>query len=380
MTISNSRLKFDMTELANEILDSMDQSLFERDDTTFLDPAMAGGQLLKAVEVRLLEHGHSEENISKRVTGVSENPLHAGFARKTNDLLCQIVTKESIDMEFQPDVVLVNPPFQNPNSKSSSGKLWGKFVENSFERVAEGGTVAVICPNSWTKGEVSPQGNGKLLKLLSENNTIRVNNGDCGKHFPNFGVTFSYFVAEKKENEGMCTLLQNGLESEFDMSKCRFIPKNLEVIDLVHKFFSHEAFNSTLITNTRNHHIEFSNRGKTEVVTNGKLKMAKRTEYDDDPKVTIPWANTFDKVMYGEFVAGDSNLVFPCEKNQMENLIGVLTSKLYQFCNNQLRMAHHNEAARMFPAVDIDRSWNDEQLYAHFELTEEEIEYVEQSS
>jgi len=40
-------------------------------------------------------------------------------------------------------------------------------------------------------------------------------------------------------------------------------------------------------------------------------------------------------------------------------------------------MAHHNEAARMFPAVDINRSWTDEELYAHFELTQEEIEYVE---
>lgn len=285
----------------------------------------------------------------------------------------QITMEE--DMKF--DLVIGNPPFQNPNSNSSSGKLWGRFVEFAFESVDEGGIVAMITPNSWTKGEVSPQGNGKLLKLLSGNNTLYVNNRDCGKHFPNVGVTFSYFITQKGNNSGPATLVQNGVESEFDMSTCRFIPKNLEVIDLVHKFFSHEAFDNTLITNTRNHHIDFSNRGKTEVVTNGKLKKAKRTQYDEDPKVTIPWANTFDKVMYGEFVAGDSNLVFPCEKNQMENLIGVLTSKLYQFCNDQLRMAHHNEAARMFPAVDINRSWTDEELYAHFGLTEEEIAYVE---
>ena len=168
-----------------------------------------------------------------------------------------------------------------------------------------------------------------------------------------------------------------GVQSEFDMSACRFIPKNLEALELVHKFFSREAFENYLITNTRNHLIDFSDRGKTEVVTNGKVKMAKRTEYDEDAKVVIPWANTFDKVMYGEFVAGDSCLVFPCKKKEMSRLTNVLTSKLYQFCNAQLRMAQHNEASRMFPMVDLSRDWTDAELYEHFGLTDKEIEYVE---
>ena len=62
-----SRIKLDTTSVVNVLLDCVDQTLFERDDTTFLDPAMAGGQFLKAVEDRLRSHGHSDENISNRV-------------------------------------------------------------------------------------------------------------------------------------------------------------------------------------------------------------------------------------------------------------------------------------------------------------------------
>jgi hypothetical protein len=36
------RLKFDLQELANSILDQLPKEVFESDSTTFLDPSMAG--------------------------------------------------------------------------------------------------------------------------------------------------------------------------------------------------------------------------------------------------------------------------------------------------------------------------------------------------
>ena len=128
MTIHNSRLKFDLGEIANEILDRVDQSLFESGDTTFLDPAMAGGQMLKSLEDRLRQFGHSDENISKRVFGVSENPLHNGFARKKNNLVGHIFKQGELDDGMKFNLGLVNPPF-------SLGKklLYPEFFEKGLE-------------------------------------------------------------------------------------------------------------------------------------------------------------------------------------------------------------------------------------------------------
>ena len=167
---------------------------------------------LRRLKRNFVRDGHSEKNISSRVFGYSANLIAAKYSRNQHNLVAQIEVADflEVDMILKPDVIIGNPPFQNPNSKSSSGKLWGKFVEKSFDIVNDGGTVALITPNSWTKGEVSPQGNGKLLKLLADNNTNYITNGDVGKYFPNVGVTFSYFITEKRGNEGTCLLTQNG--------------------------------------------------------------------------------------------------------------------------------------------------------------------------
>lgn len=147
--IQNSRLKFDIIELANEMLDQLDPSLFERKDTTFLDPAIAGGQMLRAVEDRLRACGHTDENISKRVFGVYENLLHIGFARKKNNLACQIIDHNIITekgMKF--DVTIGNPPFSLVNKKGGRGR--GKDLYPDFYRnaITNSDVVAMIMPNT----------------------------------------------------------------------------------------------------------------------------------------------------------------------------------------------------------------------------------------
>jgi len=276
------------------------------------------------------------------------------------------------------DLTITNPAFQNSNPEASSGKLWPQFVKKAFEVTKPEGTVAMITPNSWTKGEVSPHGSGGLLKLFASYDTKVINNKDCSKYFPKVGVTFSYFVVRKSTPTGVTKVIQDEMETTVDLSKVRFLPKNVKCLDLVHKFFNNETFDNHLITNTRNKYMKLSeNKKKYKVCSNGKISYTTRTQYDNDLKVCLPWANLLDKTVGGRMVAGDSTLVFPCNRGEMRNLKSVLTSKLYRFCNDQLKMAHHNEAARLFPKVDLSRSWTDEELYDHFGLTKEERRFCE---
>lgn len=277
------------------------------------------------------------------------------------------------------DVILTNPPYQNSNSEASSGKLWGKFYKKVHDLTTDDGYYAAISPNSWTKGEVSPRGNGKILKMITSNQPIKIVNRDVGEHFPGIGVTFSYAVVQKTPAHTTTTVTQNHETIDVDLSTCRFIPRDIRMLDAVHRFYSHPAFDNFLITNTRNPNIAFDDNGSIQIVTNGNIKLASSCPYDSDPKVIIPWANPFTKIRSGKIIAGNTCLVFPCEDHQTKNLHDIFNSKLYQYMNEQLKMAAHNEACRLFPKVDIDRAWTDAELYAHFGLTDEEIEIVEQS-
>jgi site-specific DNA-methyltransferase (adenine-specific) len=64
---------------------------------------------------------------------------------------------------------------------------------------------------------------------------------------------------------------------------------------------------------------------------------------------------------------------------QAEVLRSVLTSKLYTFMvgffvtSNRLT----NYAVTNCPEVDLTRTWTGDELYAHFGLTQEEIDFIE---
>ena len=75
-----SRLKFEIDPLVAEILDHLPESVWTSTSTTFFDPAIGGGQFVRAIEQRLRRYGHSDANIRKRVFGFEESNLHIRFA------------------------------------------------------------------------------------------------------------------------------------------------------------------------------------------------------------------------------------------------------------------------------------------------------------
>ena len=63
------RITLDYDALADEIVTNIPEKHFMSETDTFLDPAFAGGQFLKAVARRLNKYGHSLENIRSRLFG-----------------------------------------------------------------------------------------------------------------------------------------------------------------------------------------------------------------------------------------------------------------------------------------------------------------------
>lgn len=113
-----SRMKFEIDSLVNEMLDQVPSSVWASDSTTFLDPAIGGGQFVNAIEQRLRSHGHNDQNIRKRVFGLEDSNLHIRYAVNKHKLVGQYAKKPyekflKLDDTMKFDIIVGNPPFNN---------------------------------------------------------------------------------------------------------------------------------------------------------------------------------------------------------------------------------------------------------------------------
>jgi hypothetical protein len=136
-----SRLKFEFDPLITEILDQFPDTIWESKTTTFLDPAMGGGQIVHKIEEKLRTFGHSDKNISKRVFGYETNILRVNFAINKHKLIGQYSVKEFLTAEEVADkfdIIVGNPPY-------TDGKkiLYSHYFTKALQ-VAK--TAAIIMP------------------------------------------------------------------------------------------------------------------------------------------------------------------------------------------------------------------------------------------
>lgn len=139
------RLKFDITPLVDEILDRLPSDVWSNPTTTFLDPALGGGQFVRAIENRLRIAGHSNENISKRVYGFESNRMRINFAVNKYKLVGNYSNADFLDGEVNMkfDVVVGNPPYTQ-----GTKYLYRYFFEKSLEISDKVAMVMPYQPNS----------------------------------------------------------------------------------------------------------------------------------------------------------------------------------------------------------------------------------------
>jgi predicted RNA methylase len=234
-----SRIKFELGPVVDQILNRLPEEVWTSKTTTFLDPAMAGGQFVREVERRLLAAGHSKKNVANRVFGYEQYEHQVCYAVNKYKLIGNYkVTnflKESIDMKF--DVVLMNPPYTDGQIM-----LYTKFFERALEL---GETVASVMP----------------LDLQSKHDKLKFHNERVLKHqefisdniSDYFNVAYDnlHYVIAKKSIENVITEIKDPLDDmpllfvdrprlkpikgDTDIAMGDEVPNGVDVIFKVHK-------------------------------------------------------------------------------------------------------------------------------------------------
>ena len=106
--------------------------------------------------------------------------------------------KEIENMDF--DVVIGNPPYNDPTKKDKNNKLWHSFIHKSFKSLLKpGGILALVTPSS----VIASTGFGKkFLSDVSTKYNMRYINYDTNDHFNDIGVSICSWVVVDESYQG----------------------------------------------------------------------------------------------------------------------------------------------------------------------------------
>jgi hypothetical protein len=292
------------------------------------------------------------------------------------------ITNLETDMRF--DVVVGNPPYQTGNGESG-GKhsLWRKFIKKSFELCDNNGYIGIVCPGFPYKAK-------DIGKYFKENTPLVLNN-DVSSYFPGIGSDIKYWIV-KKGNHNLPFVVDgqiwtNGLE--YDPTIPVIVTLIRKKIDKFDKFECKQdrGYSSTQLKNDDNDYFTHPTRKSIYPIRHGSINkvcyVKEPTECHTKRKVMMvfsgyPAFEYYDETTPMSSCYQMSGYIQVANKKEGNALIKLYSSKLYTWLSNPFNKGTFKGVVNYsLPKVDLNKSWSDEELYTHFNLTPEEIDYIE---
>jgi hypothetical protein len=298
------------------------------------------------------------------------------------------------------DVILTNPPFQDSVKRNSTPhKLWIDFTKAVFERLlADDGILCQVSPASFG----SPS--NVVLDLMREYQTL-VLRTDTEGHFrragANVGSTFSDYAIRKAPTQATKTRV-SASSGEFDMQldlSIWYLPNDLCQTSIsIHRKVIFQTEKKLLVQwdYVTCHNIRrYARRGKeatlSEVAhedfpfpvyhTNNKIWWTSvRPDWSTQPKVVWSRSGYMKPVPdSGQYCVTDmAYFILTDTPEQAEILAANMQVELFQYIYKTAKWSGYGNE-RVFaalPYLPSDRFLTDEDAYALFGLTDEEVSYV----
>lgn len=351
----------------------------------------------------------SEGNIFYPVneTTLNTEDTHYPFINKTNHKIINKIKEGK--MKF--DIIIGNPPYQKSDGghSASAQPIYHYFIENAI--MLDPKYITMITPSRWFAG-------GKGLsnfrkKMLTEKRISKlIDFKDSTLCFPNVSIEggVNYFLWDRK-HKGKCEVTNQS--KEYKLTKERylddydiFIRDNLsidilnKVLKNSNKYFS-EFVSFTkpygLRTNFKNYKTykeentsiiygrNFKGYVKNELIPN-------KTNSYDSFKIFLGMAyggggKTPNNITGRPFIGRPQEIctetylsIGPFQKeSEAENVLSYMKTKFFRFMLSFRKNTQHitKDRFNFVPLLDTTKKWSDNELYEFFNLSKEEIEYIE---
>lgn len=275
-------------------------------------------------------------------------------------------TQLEFNMKF--DVIIGNPPFQSTEDGSKRKKMWVQFAEKAINMSEY---VVFVTPTAWQKS------NSKYFKdIAGKIKPKLVAYGDANKHF-NVGEDIGYWIRDNNTTSPVtlvdtnpCSPIYNKMLRSGDRWHYRDFQQPHSDIDK--KIFPSSPdgnFNVPIYWTAKQ--IRYC-RPKDVKYTGWKVIVNNSGHFylDSDP-------DKYSRVDNSMAVGLGAWGIKVNSESEGKNVLSWVRSKLYRTVVAQMKTGGFNNPFIEMEHLGASKVWTDQEIYKHFKLTQEEIDYIE---
>ena len=293
------------------------------------------------------------------------------------------------------DVILTNPPFQDTVKRNTTPhKLWIDFTRAVFDRLLkDNGILCQVSPASFG----SPS--NKVLDLMKERRTVRVR-FDTGEHFPTVSSTFADYLIYKSPYDGTPTRIvesKGAWDVQLD-GEVSYLPNDIcsHALSIHRKVIFQTSDKLPLERDyVTCHNILLR---KSDTLSKTETKRHVHPVFHTNRQIWYsavrqPWASLkkvmwtrsgYTKPFYDSGLLGGTDMVYFVEVESEEVGLALahnLNTRLFQYIFTTAKWSGfgNEKVFAALPQLPVGKPLSDQQMFELFDLTPEEVEYVERT-
>jgi len=375
-------------ELVIDMIRKIPTSKLQNPNTTYLIPGFGNGIfMIELARILVNEFGFDINDVKQRIVGVEINPKFMvdmqikGYTVYNLDFL-----NEDFNMKF--DVIIGNPPYQSGKGESGGrSSLWRYFVSKSFSLLNNWGVLSFVCPQF-------PNNSNDLGHIFTNNQTLWVDT-DVKKYF-NVGSDFVCWAVQKKTNTNKTYFPNENMYLKITNESLPNIISDI-TISIINKIKSKPELE--IIYSDGVNHNKLKQITDTQSPVKSKIHKYKlrRTSNDTMYSYTSVLPTHYDTPKLTFTKSGNPNFKFHNGVNDkvgtIKHLSGGIVCNSIEVAQNMIYVFSQTKLSKLYkilissggmtgfnfirPVFDYSNKLTDLDVYNYYELTQQEIDYIE---